>query len=185
MCAVLNLSRSTYYYAIKQAQPKLKEDVLTPLVCRLFRENHGTYGTRKLKGLLLREGYHLETTDWSNHDQPRLVSVYTVAKYKPKRTPSNEAVIANKLNRSFTKEEERHSIVSDLTYTRVNRQWHYVCLLLDLYNREVIGWSHGPNKTSELVKKAFASVTGDLGKITLSHTDRGSRKVLTVHRRIS
>ncbi|WP_139365600.1 IS3 family transposase [Shouchella patagoniensis] len=175
MCAVLNLSRSTYYYAIKHTQRKPKEDALTSLVRRLFLENRGTYGTRKLKALLLREGYHVSRRRIGRIMASQgLVSVYTVAKYKPKRTPSNEAVIANKLNRSFAQEEERHSIVSDLTYTRVNRRWHYVCLLLDLYNREVIGWSHGPNKTSELVKKAFASVTGDLRKITLFHTDRGS-----------
>lgn len=175
MCAVLNLSRSTYYYAIKHTQRKPKEDALTSLVRRLFLENRGTYGTRKLQALLLREGYRVSRRRIGRIMASQgLVSVYTVAKYKPKRRPSNEAVIANKLNRSFAQEEERHSIVSNLTYTRVNRRWHYVCLLLDLYNREVIGWSHGPNKTSELVKKAFASVTGDLRKITLFHTDRGS-----------
>ncbi|GAK10389.1 mobile element protein [Geomicrobium sp. JCM 19038] len=175
MCAVLKLSRSTYYYAVKNAQSKPKEDALTALVCRLFQESRGTYGTRKLKAALLREGQCVSRRRIGRiMANEGLISVYTVAQYKPRKTPTNEAVIANKLDRSFTQEIERHSIVSDLTYTRVNGRWHYVCLLLDLYNREVIGWSHGPNKTSELVKRAFASVSGDLRKITLFHTDRGS-----------
>lgn len=31
-------------------------------------------------------------------------------------------------------------------------------MLLDLFNREIIGYSSGPNKDAELVKKAFSTV---------------------------
>ena len=31
-------------------------------------------------------------------------------------------------------------VVSDLTYVRVGNAWNYICILLDLYNREIVGY---------------------------------------------
>ena len=65
-------------------------------------------------------------------------------------------------------------VVSDLTYVRVNKKWHYVCVFVDLFNREIIGFSTGPNKDALLVYRAFASIKTDLRQIQLFHTDRGN-----------
>ncbi len=63
--------------------------------------------------------------------------------------------------------------MSGLTYVRVNNRWLYVCFLVDLFNRVIIGYSAGPQKDAVLVYKAFASVKRDLRKVQLFHTDRG------------
>ncbi|MBW3059118.1 MAG: hypothetical protein CXB60_08725 [Spiroplasma poulsonii] len=47
-------------------------------------------------------------------------------------------------------------------------------LLIDLFNREVIGYSAGSNKTANLVQQAFYSTTRPLKQITLFHTDCGN-----------
>jgi len=64
--------------------------------------------------------------------------------------------------------------VSDLTYVRVGTRWAYVCILLELGAREIIGQSAGANKNAELVHKAFSTVKGNLFDIQMFHTDRGS-----------
>jgi transposase InsO family protein len=46
-------------------------------------------------------------------------------------------------------------------------------VLIDLFNREIIGFSTGSQKNKELVARAFASVRGDLREIQMFHTDRG------------
>jgi len=46
--------------------------------------------------------------------------------------------------------------------------------LLDLCGRRLLGYSVGKNKTAELIQKAFHSVKGDLRKMGILHTDRGS-----------
>src|SRR5699024_12110498 len=74
----------------------------------------------------------------------------------------------------FNPDQELKVDVSDLTYVRVNHKWHYICLLTDLFNREIIGYSAGPKKTATLVKRAFASVPYNLNQLELFHTDRGS-----------
>lgn len=65
-------------------------------------------------------------------------------------------------------------MVSDLTYVRVDGKWNYVCLFVDLFNREIIGHSAGPHKTAELVYKALTSVSRPLYLIKMFHTDHGS-----------
>ena len=64
--------------------------------------------------------------------------------------------------------------MSDLTYVRVGTRWAYVCILLELGAREIIGQSAGANKNAELVHKAFSTVKGNLFDIQMFHTDRGS-----------
>ncbi|KAA0742969.1 hypothetical protein DN397_28210 [Bacillus sp. AY1-10] len=60
------------------------------------------------------------------------------------------------------------------TYARVNKKWNYVCLLVDLFNREIIGYSVGEKKEKrdiEIISQAFATVKINLNRITLLHTD--------------
>jgi transposase InsO family protein len=52
-------------------------------------------------------------------------------------------------------------------------KWHYICVLVDLFNREIIGFSTGSQKNKELATRAFASVRGNLREIQMFHTDRG------------
>ncbi|NBI29000.1 hypothetical protein ERL59_08515 [Chengkuizengella sp. YPA3-1-1] len=56
----------------------------------------------------------------------------------------------------------------------MENKWQYVCLFIDLYNREMIGYSARPNKDSLLVWQAMSSVKTRLDKITLFHTNRGN-----------
>ncbi|MNI92301.1 Integrase core domain protein [compost metagenome] len=54
------------------------------------------------------------------------------------------------LDRGFDQAEAKRFVVSDLAYVKVRQRWHYVCVLIDLFNR------------------------GDLSQIQWFHTDRGS-----------
>ena len=107
-------------------------------------------------------------------EEQGLVSKYTVAQFKPMKSTCNESEQGNTLNRQFSQDQARKVVVSDLTYVRVRSKWHYICTILDLYNREIIGYSSGPQKDARLVQKAFASISGNLRDLELFHTDRGS-----------
>jgi len=103
-----------------------------------------------------------------------LVSNYQVKQYKNHKSKSNEEWVENELDRDFNGKKKHQVIVSDLTYVRVANKWHYICVLLDLFNREIIGHSAGPKKDAELVKQAFMNSSIRLSDIELFHTDRGS-----------
>jgi transposase InsO family protein len=45
------------------------------------------------------------------------------------------------LNREFQAEQGREKRVSDLTYPRTRNGWVYLTVVLDRYDRKVIGWA--------------------------------------------
>ncbi|SNT19142.1 Transposase InsO and inactivated derivatives [Anaerovirgula multivorans] len=146
-----------------------------PKVIEIFKASRNNYGTRKIKIELKKLGLTVSRRKIGRIMKINgLVSNYTVAQYKPHVSKCNESKIMNELNREFNTETPYAAVVSDLTYVRVKNTWNYVCLLIDLFNREIIGYSAGPYKDANLVYKAFASVKTRLDAITLFHTDRGN-----------
>ena len=102
-----------------------------------------------------------------------LISAYTRKKYHVHVSKVNEAPVANLLDRDFNHRLPGTCVVSDLTYVKVDGKWCYICVLIDLFNREVVGWSVGENKTAELVLLAFAMAGIDFRRVMIFHTDRG------------
>jgi putative transposase len=172
MCKVLQLKRSTYYY---EAKERASEDDITSGVIEIFQASRQNYGTRKIKVELKKRGHIVSRRRIGRIMQEQgLVSRYTIAQFKPHVKSCNESDQKNELNREFDQEEEMKVVVSDLTYVRVNQRWHYICVFVDLFNREIIGWCTGPNKDALLVYRALASIKVDLRKIKMFHTDRGN-----------
>ena len=172
MCAVLKVSRSTYYYECKE---KADEQELVQSVKEIFRSSRNNYGTRKIKIELAKEGKIVSRRRIGRiMKQEGLVSNYTVAQFKPHVPKCNEDEIENVLNRNFHDQPKHKVVVSDLTYVRVGKSWNYICVLVDLFNREIIGYSAGKNKNSNLVIQAFSKVKINLKQIQIFHTDRGN-----------
>ncbi|MGL5550659.1 MAG: IS3 family transposase [Culicoidibacterales bacterium] len=174
MCGVLNIARSTYYAELQKQTKEQETDEVEVLVKQLFNQSRGIYGTRKIKQELSKLGYCVSRRRIGKIMQAnKLLSVYTVAQYKVHKAKCNEDKVENRLARQFEQERPLAVVVSDLTYVRVNNSWNYICLLVDLYNREIIGRSVGKNKDATLVKKAFSNFKGSLKSFGLFHTDRG------------
>lgn len=171
MCRVLGIKRSTYYYA---AKPRRNDVHLEKRVAAIFKENQRVYGARKIKVELHKEGVVLSRRRIVRlMKQQGLVSTYTLAQFKPQKSTPNEDPIKNELNRQFNPPKPLDVVVSDLTYVKVGDRWHYICILVDLFNREIIGYSCGAKKDAALVQRAFASCNVNLKHITMFHTDRG------------
>ena len=109
-----------------------------------------------------------------------LVSKYDRPSYKPQKSGVNQAKIENALDREFNPKEPMKAIVTDLTYVKVANKWFYVCFILDLFNREIIGYSAGPNKTADLVLQALATVKGDLHTVNVFHILTGEKNSTTI-----
>jgi putative transposase len=172
MCKVLQVSRSTYYY---EAKRKTDESELSAAIIDIFKASRNNYGTRKIKHELSKMNMVVSRRRIGRiMNQEDLVSTYTTAQFRPQKDTCNESKIANIVNREFDEQPYRNIVVSDLTYVRVGMSWNYICVLVDLFNREIIGYSAGPHKTSQLVKQAFMTVNGDLKNIHIFHTDRGN-----------
>jgi len=173
MCKILKISRNTFYYRKK---PKIIDSNLENIIIYEFNENRKCFGTKKLKVTLFKKHKIVVSRRKIGKIMRKydLVSKYTIRNFKRKKTKCNEEKVENIVNRDFKNRKKREVVVSDLTYVDVNKKWHYICLLTDLAQREIIGQSAGSKKDANLVKSAFYSVNGNLNDIEIFHTDRGS-----------
>lgn len=150
-------------------------DPITQDVIDVFNESHQEYGAPKIKYMLERRGITASRRRITRimHEN-NLISVYSKKKYRQTYNQVNEAHIPNIIDREFNGYAPHTHIVSDLTFVRVGRKWNYICLLIDLYNREIVGHAVAEHKDAKLVKAAFATLKFSLFDIEVFHTDRGS-----------
>lgn len=172
MCKILSMSRNLFYYKNKL---KFFDTDLERIIISIFESSHNNYGSRKIRVELKRFDYMVSRRRIRQiMIKYNLISNYTLKNFKNHKTACNEEKVPNLLSRKFTPGVNKNVVVSDLTYVNVGGKWHYICVLLDIFNREIIGFSAGKNKDAELVKKAFISVKKSLKKLNIFHTDRGS-----------
>jgi putative transposase len=177
MCVALQIPRSSYYYREKQ---KKVDTELENAVIHEFHLSRQNYGTRKLKIQLSRKQNGHKAFGVSRRRigqimrKYNLVSKYTQKRCKKQKTEVNNDMIPNKVDRQFGDRKPLEVVVSDLTYIKCAGRWHYICVLLDLHGRKIIGSAVGRKKDAKLVRTAFYGVQADLRKIAIFHTDRGS-----------
>jgi len=53
----------------------------------------------------------------------------------------NYPIAANLLDRQFNVSRINKVWVSDITYIQTSNGWMYLTVIIDLYNRKVVGWS--------------------------------------------
>ncbi|MBU1446058.1 IS3 family transposase, partial [Patescibacteria group bacterium] len=86
-------------------------------------------------------------------------------------------VSANLLNGKFEADRKNQIWTSDITYIWTNEGWMYLAVVLDVYNREIIGWSLSQRATSDLVVKALTMAVSKRKPQTevIFYSDRGSQ----------
>ncbi|MEF8730204.1 MAG: IS3 family transposase [Accumulibacter sp.] len=81
------------------------------------------------------------------------------------------------LDRNFTPSAPNQAWASDITYLWTNEGWLYLAIVLDLFNREVVGWSLKPRMTADIAPDALtmAWFRKRPAPGLLHHSDRGSQ----------
>lgn len=171
-CRLLGVARSTYYSMRSRADRPAAPDPAAPAVVAAHAASKGRYGSRKIKASPGRSGVTVSRRRVCRIMRENgLVSAYGRKMFKVHPGAVNEADVPNVVARGFGGRAPRTHICSDLTYVRVGASWNYVCLLVDLYNREIVGHSAGPRKDARLVKSAFATPSFPISNIEVFHTD--------------
>jgi len=172
MCKILAIPRSSYYY---KETLKTIDSALENAVIEEFLASRNNYGTRKLKIVLNRRKFMVSRRKIGKiMKKYALISNYTLRNKKRKRAAVNTDNIGNIVDREFNSRTKYEVVVSDLTYIKIAGKWRYLCVLLDLCGRKILGSAIGNQHNAKLVESAFYSVQSDLRCVKLFHTDRGS-----------
>lgn len=176
MCKCLGITRSLIYYHLNKEQniKDPEKNKLSDRIKYIFKKSKNNYGSRKIKVELAKLGLIVSRRKISRiMKENGLVSNYTVKQFKVEKTSCNEKKIPNIIDRKFDDRAILEACVSDLTYVKVDGRWNYICIIVDLNNREIIGYAAGAKKDANLVKEAIYGIRYPLNKLKIFHTDRG------------
>lgn len=173
-CEILGVARSTYCSMRGRESAPKAPDPLTPEVVAACEANRRAYGARKIEAALERRGPCASRRRIGRiMKENGLAGAYSKAKFKAHAGKADETDALNVVAREFDGRAPHSHAVSDLICVRVGARRSYVCLLIDLYNREIVGHAAGERGGARLVKSAFATVPFPLTGIQVSHADRG------------
>jgi putative transposase len=189
MCDVLDINRSGYYEWKKSAFAKRTEEnvKISESIAMIFQESRETYGTRRIKRALEKEGLLISRRRIGRLMRQMNLSCKTKRKFKVTTdSKHNLPVSPNLLNREFEVDVPDKCYVGDITYIHTQEGWLYLAVVIDLFSRQVVGWAMDSNMKAKLVNDALLMAIWKRKprKGLLSHTDRGSQYASISHRQI-
>jgi len=145
----------------------------------IFEESFESYGSPRIKVELEKYGHYVS--------RPKVARImkanYLYARRRRKfvfttNSKHNYPIAANILNQNFTVSRLNQVWVSDITYIQTKQGWMYLTVIIDLFNRKVVGWSMSDNLTTEqtiIPAWDMAVKTNVITEELIFHSDRGSQ----------
>src|SRR6476659_6034230 len=181
ICRVLAIAPSTYYSA-KSRPPSARagrDAVLMPILWALWQANYSVYGARKLWKAVRRAGH-----DVGRDQVARLMRQLGIRGVRRGRrvftTRSDPAARrpADLVNRNFTATRPNRLWVTDLTYVATWSGVAYVCFIVDVFSRMIVGWRVAAHMRTDMVLDAMEMARWARGtrlEGLRCHSDAGSQ----------
>lgn len=158
---------------------------LTERIRSFFEASHETYGAIRIRYDLLDEGIWVgkNTVAMLMHKArliPKMIRKFRVT------TDSRKTIAApNLLEQHFDVKKPDTSWTTDITAIPTREGWLYLCAILDLYSRAVVGWSMSERMKGELVSDALemALMRRAPEEGVLLHSDQGSQYTSEVYQK--
>lgn len=177
MCALFQISRSSYYAWMKKGVAFLKRDQILDQVTKSFKANKCLYGSPRLAVELKEQGCDVSRATIARVmrneglvARPRRKYVHTTD------SDHNWKVANNILNRDFSATRPNKKWVSDISYIPTLQGWTYLTVILDLADRMIVSWSLSSDLSSENTSIRALKIAMKRRKINqplLFHSDRG------------
>jgi putative transposase len=189
VCRLLGVTASGFH-AWRTREPSARDHARQRLcadIKHVFEDHRGRYGAPRLYRVLrLQHGY----TGSLNRIKALMRAMGLRAKAGRKfsvTTDSSHAlpIAPNLLGQDFSCDTSAESTshakapdqvwLSDITYLWTREGWLYVCAVLDLFTRKIVGWAIDAHMTRELVLDALrmAMATRQPASGLIFHSDRG------------
>lgn len=179
LCNAFDVSASGYYDWLDRPESKRSRanKTLIDKIKRSHRASREIYGSPKVHKDLIAAGESCSVN--------RVARLMKAADIKSKMARKFVITINSKnttqpvpdlLKRKFTVSQRDKAWVSDTTFIATREGWLYLATILDLFSRQVIGWSMNTKNNTELVQDALTMAIWRRGKVNdiIVHSDQGS-----------
>ena len=174
---MVGISKQSFYQMLKRRKYKLEEqEQLIPLINEI-RADHPRMSARDIY-------FKLQPACMGRDQFERFCmdSGYRIQKLRNYRVTTNSLGVTRfpNLIKDIKVTRVNQVFVSDITYFEMGLDTHYLTFIMDLYNREIVGWSTSDNlRTESTTLPALRRVISERGKTSLKgaimHSDGGGQ----------
>jgi putative transposase len=176
ICEVLGYPRSQVYY---QAQEPVDETEMKAVIAKIAGK-YPTYGYRRITAQLQRQGYEI------NHKRvARLMGEMGIMGKPPrkrKRTTNSNHEYRRYPNRvmNLTIDRPNQVWVGDITYIRLQEEFVYLAVLMDVFTRSIRGWHLARSMDQSLTLRTLEKGL-EKGVPEIHHSDQGVQYAATAY----
>ena len=181
MCTTLAVSISGYRAWKRGGTPertRLTDAQLLMLLRNVHAQYKAAYGSPRMVRELRERGYRVSKTRVERLMREHDVRARHKRRFKATTDSKHALPVAdNVLARDFAPAAPNRVWTADLTYVWTDEGWLYLAVVLDLFNREIVGWSIKPRMTADIVVDALtmAWFRRKPAPGLIHHSDRGSQ----------
>lgn len=176
---MFEVSTSSYFMWLKAGPSERwkKNESLLVSIMDVFEKSNNSYGSPRIAKEL-----HAMGISASKPLVARLMRAAGIQARRRKKfiatTDSNHdyPIAPNVLDRKFSADRPGEVWVSDITYVRTYQGWLYLTVIIDLFDRKVVGWamSKGLTAAETILPAWFMSITNrPVTQELIFHSDRG------------
>jgi putative transposase len=144
MCRVLKVSRGGYYAWLSRplCQREKENQILTEKIKVIHQESKMNYGSPRITSALLDEKIKVSRPRVARIMRKNKIVAKTHRKFKiTTNSKHSYSISPNLLKQDFTADQPGQVWASDITYIPTFEGWLYLTVIIDLFNRQVVGWS--------------------------------------------
>jgi len=157
LCRALGVSQSGFKaWRAGGSCERLTDAQLLALMRSIHAQFKGAYGSPRMHRELRDRGYRVGRTRVERLMRENGIRARHKRRWKA-TTDSRHAlpVAQNRVARDFSPREPNQTWGADITYLATDEGWLYLAVVLDFFNREVVGWSLKERLTADLVTDAL------------------------------
>ena len=181
VCRAIKLNKGTYYNFIhnkvERKQNLIVDDKLKIEIKRIYDEMKGRIGTQKIKIELENGGYKTSKDKVSKLLKEMGLKIEFAKHSRKAPVPNKNVFCHNLLKRQFYQNERNKVWISDFTEIKVESAKFYLCVIMDLYSRKIVGWRLSLKCDSNLALLTFKDAYSSRGEpnLELFHSDQGTQ----------
>lgn len=179
MCQVFGVSRSGFYDWLHRLPSERDNEnrMLVFQIRRIHEQSKASYGSPRMTDELKAQGFTPSRQRVARlMKQQGLRAVHAKKFVVTTDSNHNYPVVENKLKRNFTAQRPGQVWVSDITYVKTGQSWLYLTVIIDLYDRKVVGWSQSADMSAANTTVAawkMAVNNRPFSQSLIFHSDRG------------
>lgn len=158
MCEAMDVPRGTFYNYINRGKrgntvAARRREEMRHKTMAIFYDSNQVFGAPKITAILKGQGEVVSRGFVSElMKEMGLVSIRSGAK---KQFEDESRKCKNLVKRKFQTDRPNQIWVSDVTYYRFKEKQYFICVIIDLYLRKVIGYKVGFSNNTHLTKETF------------------------------